>query len=84
MQNICRAIIYNVKFNTKIRILEFVVAGIILDLTENIISIKLATDASLNPKIFLITLIVVIPFAIITELVIDHPDFWNRVLRLKK
>ena len=73
-----------VKFNTKIRILEFVVAGIILDLTESIISIKLATEAQLNLKIFLITLVVVIPFAIITELVIDHPDFWTRVLRLKK
>jgi hypothetical protein len=73
-----------VKFNTKIRILEFVVAGIILDLIENIISIKLTTDAELSPKIFLVALVVVIPFAIITELVIDHPEFWNRVLRLKK
>jgi hypothetical protein len=73
-----------VKLNTKLRILEFVVAGIILDLVESIISIKLATDTTLNPKIFFITLLVVIPFAIITELVIDHPEFWNRVLRLKK
>lgn len=73
-----------VKLNTKLRILEFIVAGIILDLTESIISIKLATEASLNLKVFLITLIVVIPFAIVTELVIDHPEFWNKVLRLKK
>lgn len=72
------------KFNTKLRILEFVVAGLVLDLTENIISIKLATDAELNPKVFLIAFLVVIPFAIVTELVIDHPEFWNRVLRLKK
>lgn len=74
----------SVKLNTKIRILEFVVAGIILDLTESIISIKLATDATLNPKIFLVTLVVVVPFAILTELIIDHPEFWNKVLRLKK
>ena len=73
-----------VKFNTKIRILEFVVAGIILDLVENIISIKLTTEADLNLKVFLVTLLVVIPFAVLTELVIDHPEFWNRVLRLKK
>jgi hypothetical protein len=73
-----------VKFNTKLRILEFVVAGILLDLTENIISIKLATDAELNPKVFLIALLVVVPFAVVTELIIDHPDFWNKVLRLKK
>jgi hypothetical protein len=73
-----------VKLNTKIRILEFVVAGIILDLIESIISIKVATDAALDRKVFLVTLIVVVPFAILTELVIDHPEFWNRVLRLKK
>ena len=73
-----------VKFNTKIRILEFVVAGIILDLIENIISIKLTTQAALNVRIFLVTLVVVIPFAVLTELVIDHPNFWNKVLRLKK
>ena len=72
------------KFNTKLRILEFVIAGLVLDLTENIISIKLATDAELNWQVFLIAFLVVIPFAIITELIIDHPEFWNRVLRLKK
>lgn len=72
------------KFNTKLRILEFVVAGLVLDLTENIISIKLATDAELNYQVFLIAFLVVIPFAVLTELVIDHPEFWNRVLRLKK
>ena len=76
--------IRNVRINTKLRILEFVVAGIILDLIESIVSIKLSTDADLNPKVFLITLMVVIPFAVLTELVIDHPNFWNRVLRLKK
>ena len=73
-----------VKLNTKLRILEFVVAGLILDLTENIISIKLTTDAELNFKVFLIAFLVVIPFAILTELIIDHPEFWNKVLRLKK
>jgi hypothetical protein len=72
------------KFNTKLRILEFVIAGLVLDLTENIISIKLATDAELNAKVFLIAFMVVIPFAIVTELIIDHPEFWNKVLRLKK
>lgn len=74
----------SVKLNTKIRILEFIVAGIILDLTENIISIKLTTNAELNPKVFIVALMVVIPFAIITELIIDHPNFWNKILRLKK
>lgn len=69
--------------NTKLRILEFVVAGILLDLIENIISIKLTTGATLKPKVFLVTLLVVVPFAVVTELIIDHPRFWGRILRLK-
>ncbi len=73
-----------IRLNTKIRILEFVVAGIILDLTENIISIKLTTQTELSLQVFIVALMVVIPFAIVTELIIDHPNFWNKVLRLKK
>ena len=72
------------KLNTKLRILEFVVAGILLDLTENIISIKLTTRAELTPLVFLIALIVVVPFAVITELIIDHPNFWHKILRIKR
>lgn len=71
------------KLNFKLRILEFIVAGLILDLTENIISIKLTTGAEINFKVFWIALMVVVPFAIITEVIIDHPSFWHKVLRLK-
>jgi len=72
------------KLNTKLRILEFIVAGVILDLTENVISIKLTTRAELTLQVFLITLAVVVPFAIITEIIIDHPSFWTKVLRIKR
>ena len=74
----------SIKFNTKIRILEFIVAGVVLDLIESLISIKLTTQAELGPKIFLIALMVVVPFAIITELIIDHPNFWHKILRIKQ
>lgn len=59
-------------------------AGIILDVIESMISIKLGTGAELNLDILFTTVLVVIPFAVLTELVIDHPNFWNKVLRLKK
>lgn len=72
------------KLNTKLRILEFIVAGILLDLTENVVSIKLTTQAELTPMVFLIALVVVVPFAIITELIIDHPNFWHKILRIKR
>lgn len=71
------------KLNFKLRILEFIVAGLILDLVENIISIKLTTGADITLNVFWVALMVVVPFAIITEIIIDHPSFWHKVLRLK-
>jgi hypothetical protein len=64
------------KFNTKVRILEFVLAGIIIDLLENAVTIKLTTGATMTFDMVLIALVVVIPFSIVTELIIDHPKFW--------
>lgn len=75
---------YGMKLHFKLRILEFIVAGLILDLVENIISIKLTTGASITGKVFWIALTVVVPFAVVTELIIDHPSFWHKVLRIKK
>ena len=72
------------KLNFKLRILEFIVAGLILDLAENIISIKLTTGTAITANVFWVALMVVVPFAIITEVIIDHPNFWHKVLRLNK
>lgn len=73
-----------VRLNFKLRILEFIVAGLILDLVENIISIKLTTNTEITFEVFWVALMVVVPFAIITELIIDHPNFWHKVLSLKR
>ena len=70
-------------FNTKIRILEFIVAGIMLDLIENAIVFKAASGRALAFEEMGTAILVIIPFAILTELVIDHPRFWHRLFRRK-
>jgi hypothetical protein len=70
--------------NTKFRIAEFIVAGLALDLLENIISIKLTTGAAITKEVFITALLVVIPFAIVTEIIIDHPKFWHHTSRVFK
>ncbi|MDP2648201.1 MAG: hypothetical protein Q8P35_03110 [Candidatus Yanofskybacteria bacterium] len=70
-------------FNVK-RVLEFIFAGLVLDLAENLIVIKAATDAPLTFDVVKVAFMVVIPFAIITELIIDHPNFWHRVFSFFK
>lgn len=67
------------KVNTKLRIAEFILAGLILDTAENILSIKLSTGARITKEVFISAFLVVIPFSIITEIVIDHPNFWPKV-----
>lgn len=66
------------KTNIKFRILEFIIAGLLIDTIENIISIKLSTGSAITPEVFLIAFLVVIPFSILTEVIIDHPKFWER------
>lgn len=68
-------------FNTKIRILEFIVAGILLDLVENAIVMRVTTGESMALTEMGVAMLVIIPFAIVTELVIDHPRFWHRLFR---
>lgn len=65
--------------NTWLRILEFVVAGILLDLVENMIIIRAATGRSLVLEEVGIALLIILPFAVVTELIIDHPRFWHRL-----
>ncbi len=68
-------------FNTKIRILEFIVAGILLDLVENAIVMRVTTGESMALTEMGVAMLVIIPFAVLTELVIDHPRFWHRLFR---
>lgn len=71
------------KRKTIIRILEFLVIGVLMGLAEDLLAILLATDAEFNWKVVWIVLLVTIPFAILSELVVDHPDFWKK-LRIQK
>ena len=70
-------------FNTKLRILEFVVAGILLDLVENIVVFKTASGRTMAIEEIGVAILVIIPFAVLTELIIDHPRFWHRLFGRK-
>jgi len=66
------------------RFLEFFVIGVCFGLGEDLLAIHLATEATINTKTVWITLFVALPFAVFTELVVDHPSFWHKVLRNNK
>jgi len=63
---------------------EFLIFGVIMGITEDIIAIVLATDAKLTWQVFAIATAVTIPFAIIGELIVDKPDSLTRIMKIFK
>ena len=63
----------------KLRIIEFLLIGVLFGLIEDIIAVKAVSDAIINPRVILTILAVAVPFAIVSELIVDHPRFWIRV-----
>ncbi len=62
----------------KLRIIEFLLIGVIMGFLEDLIAVTLATDAQINFRIIWIILLVALPFAFISEVVVDNPRFWEK------
>ncbi len=61
---------------------EFLIFGIALGIVEDIIAIWFATDARITWHVFVVVLIVTIPFAAFGELIVDRVH-WFKWLREK-
>lgn len=63
----------------KLRLVEFLIVGVVMGVAEDIIAILVATDATLNLHIVWIVLAVALPFAFVSEIIVDHPRFWEKL-----
>lgn len=54
---------------------ELLIFGIIIGITEDLVAIKLATNAPITPRVILILILIAIPFAIIGEVIFDRINF---------
>lgn len=57
------------------RLLEFFVVGVIFGVAEDLIAISLATEKLIDFRVIVIAFFVALPFAIVSELVVDHDQF---------
>ena len=65
----------NYKLKKKLELfLEFLIFGLFMGITEDLIAIRLTTDTSFNLRTLWIATIVTIPFAIFGELIVDKKD----------
>ena len=57
------------------RFLEFFIVGLALGVVEDLIAISLATDKAIDLRVFIIAFLVAFPFAVFSELIVDHDKF---------
>lgn len=57
------------------RFLEFFIVGLALGVIEDLIAIFLVTGEPIDFRIFWIAFFVALPFAIFSELIVDHDKF---------
>ena len=62
------------------RFLEFLIVGVAMGVVEDIIAIKLTTGAVINEHVVWIALLVAVPFAAFSELIVD----WKHIKFLRK
>ncbi len=67
-----------------LRFVEFLIIGVLIGLAEDLLAISFATDAKITWHVIWIVLLIAVPFAIISELIVDHPRFWEFLLKKRK
>lgn len=57
------------------RFLEFFIVGLVLGVAEDLLAIFLVTNEPIDFRVFWIAFFVALPFAIFSELIVDHDKF---------
>lgn len=57
------------------RFLEFFIVGIVLGVAEDLLAIFLVTNEPIDFRVFWIAFFVALPFAVFSELIVDHDRF---------
>ena len=60
------------------RILEFFIIGVAMGIVEDILAVTVSTGSPVTWKIILVVTLVAIPFAIISDLIVDHFKLFNQ------
>ena len=68
----------------KLRLLEFLVIGVVIGVIEDLIAIFFATETTINFRVLWIVLLVAVPFAFLSEVVVDNPRFWEKIFPPKE
>lgn len=65
------------------RTMEFLVVGLLMGVTEDLLAVWLTTGEPITWSVLGIVVAVAVPFAFLSEYVVDHPKFWQATIGLK-
>lgn len=68
----------------RLRLLEFLIVGVVMGVIEDLIAIAFATEERIDLRVFWIVLLVAFPFAFVSEVIVDHPRFWEKIFPQKE
>ena len=66
------------------RLLEFVVIGLAMGISEDLLAVWLTTGEPITWSVFGIVFAIALPFAFLSEFVVDHPNFWKKAIGLRR
>lgn len=66
------------------RLLEFLVIGLAMGISEDLLAVWLTTGATITWSVFGIVFAIALPFAFLSEFVVDHPKFWKKTIGLRR
>lgn len=69
--------------NKTLRFIEFFLVGVVMGMAEDVLAVWFSTGEKITFRVVWIVFLVALPFAIISEYVVDHPRFWKTIFRLK-
>lgn len=70
------------RLKTKFRVLEFIIFGIFSNLADNLLTLYFFGNQPFGFRVAVMALIFVVPFAIVEEIIVDHPEFWMKLCRI--
>ena len=66
------------------RLVEFLVIGLAMGITEDLLAVWVTTGEPITWSVFEIVVAIALPFAFLSELVVDHPKFWKRAFGIER
>ena len=66
------------------RLIEFLIVGIGMGITEDVLAVWLVSGEPVHISDLWIVLVIALPFAFVSEWVVDHPDFPQHLLPGKR